>query len=72
MLEAQLSTGQLAALVDRSPATIRKYEALGLIPAGHRDPINGRRYWPTEEAETIRRRLQLMPVSPTSPTEAER
>lgn len=58
MLGAHLSTGQLAALVDRSPATIRRYEAAGVIPSSRRDPINGRRFWPADEAEAIRRQLQ--------------
>ena len=53
-----VTSGQLAALVGRSRETIRRYEALGLIPAGRRDPINGRRYWSAHEAETIRRSLQ--------------
>ena len=62
MADAYFSTGQLAALVRRSRETIRRYEALGLIPPGRRDPINGRRYWTAEQAESIRRLLR--PITP--------
>ena len=67
MSDGYVSSGRLAALTGRSRETNRRYEALGLIPAGRRDPINGRRFWPSDEAEAIRRRLQ--PVSPTAHSE---
>jgi hypothetical protein len=66
-----LTSGQLAAFVGRSRETIRRYEALGLIPKGRRDPINKRRYWSEDEAETIRRSLQPLPVEPDSETGTE-
>jgi hypothetical protein len=64
MSEAYLSSGKLAALIGRSRETIRRYEALGLIPVGRRDPINGRRYWPVDEAESIRRQLRPVATRP--------
>ena len=64
MPEAPLSTGQVAALVARSPATIRRYEASGVIPPANRDPISRRRFWTRAQAESIRRRL--MPVAANS------
>jgi DNA-binding transcriptional MerR regulator len=60
MLAAHLSTGELAALVDRSPATIRRYEAQGIIPTAQRDPVSGRRYWTHVQVELIQQRLQLV------------
>jgi hypothetical protein len=61
-----LSSGQLAALIGRSRETIRRYEALGLIPAGRRDPINHRRYWPAEEAQAILQQLEPVTTKPSS------
>lgn len=60
MPEAYLSSGQLAILVGRSRETIRRYELLGVIPPGRRDPINGCRYWTPDEASQICE--QLRPV----------
>jgi DNA-binding transcriptional MerR regulator len=62
MLTACLSTGQLAALVRRSPATIRRYEAMGIIPTAGRDPVSGRRFWSPDAVELIQARLQLVPA----------
>ncbi len=53
-----LSIGQLASLVGRSRETIRRYEALGLIPLAHRAPVNGRRFWTAQAAAEIRERLR--------------
>jgi hypothetical protein len=64
MSDGYLSSGQLANLTGRSRETIRRYEALGLIPTARRDPLNGRRYWPAEEAEAIRQRLRPLAVEP--------
>jgi DNA-binding transcriptional MerR regulator len=62
MPDGYLSSGQLATLIGRSRDTVRRYEALGLIPVGRRDPINGRRYWPSDQAEAIRQRLRPVAV----------
>jgi hypothetical protein len=53
-----LSSGELARLVGLSRESIRRYEAVGIIPKGRRDPFNGRRYWSEEEAEGILRLLR--------------
>ena len=73
MPDGYVSSGQLAVLIGRSRESIRRYEALGIIPAGRRDPINGRRYWPNDEAEAIRQQLRpiedgvlVMPVAEAS------
>ncbi len=61
-----LTCGQLARFVGRSRETIRRYEALGLIPPGHRDPVNRRRYWTPAEAESIRELLRPLATAPGS------
>jgi DNA-binding transcriptional MerR regulator len=60
MSDVGLSTGQLAKLVSRCPATIRRYEAKGIIPAAQRDPISGRRYWTHVQVELIQQLLQFV------------
>jgi len=72
MLEARLTTGQLAALVDRSPATIRRYEAIGIIPPANRDPISRRRFWTRAQADSIRRRLLPVAVDRPHPSGSAR
>jgi len=62
--EEELSTGQLATFVYRSPATLRRYEAKGFIPPARRDPISHRRFWTQADAELIRRRLLPVVVDP--------
>jgi hypothetical protein len=54
----RFTSGQLGKFVHRSRETIRRYEALGLIPAGQRDPINRRRYWSAAQAKQIRELLK--------------
>ena len=65
---ACFSTGQLAALFDRSPATIRRYESNGIIPPANRDPVSRRRFWTQAQVDLIRRQLQSIVVDaqPTS------
>jgi hypothetical protein len=60
MLTACLSMGQLAALVRRSPATIRRYEVMSGVPTAGRDPVSGRRIRSADAAELIRTQLQLV------------
>jgi len=57
MHRSRFSTGRLAAFVGRSPATIRRYEASGIIPPARRDPISRRRVWTRAQADAIRRKL---------------
>lgn len=62
MPSSYVTSGQLAAMIGKSRESIRRYEALGYIPAGLRDPINNRRYWTLEQAEEIAKLLH--PVEP--------
>jgi DNA-binding transcriptional MerR regulator len=57
-----LTSGQLASFIGRSRETVRRYEALGLIPTGRRDPINRHRYWTADQAEQIRQLLKPVAV----------
>jgi len=47
------STGDVARFLDRSRESVRRYEALGLIPPAQRDPISGRRFWTRDDVDQI-------------------
>jgi len=48
------STGHLIKMLGITTTTLYDWEEKEIIPKGHRDKVNGRRYWTKEQVEEIK------------------
>lgn len=52
-----VGVGRLAEMLAVSPSTVRKWEALGIVPAAGRVAPRSERVWPASDLESIKERV---------------